>query len=296
MNRMPDQQKTGGNLSISEAALASPAQRIFTHPRFLLRHTVAERCEFQAHAHSAFTVTVILSGQMTATIGAQDMKFASGQTVFTNPGQTHSAIGSQVEFVSIALDPILVNELVAELGLTRASAEIQFRHAIATDEIITQNAVAVISELRELKTGHEAMLETLVRQLAIHLLRGHLTVRQSAHMELSRAGLVDRRLRRAIEFMHDNYGRELALEEIAAAAYLSEYHFARLFKQITGLTPHVYLANLRLERARELLAKTALPISVVAATVGYQSQSHFTKVFKSITGITPRQYRDSARP
>jgi AraC family transcriptional regulator len=95
--------------------------------------------------------------------------------------------------------------------------------------------------------------------------------------------------------MHDNYSRELALEEIASAAYLSEYHFARLFKQITSVSPHVYLANLRLERARKLLAETALPIGQIAAMVGYQSQSHFTKVFKSVTGVTPMAYRRGSR-
>ena len=95
--------------------------------------------------------------------------------------------------------------------------------------------------------------------------------------------------------MHDNFGREIAVEEIASAAYLSEYHFARFFKQISGVTPHVYLANLRLERARKLLAETALPISEIASLVGYQSQSHFTKMFKSVTGVTPRAYREAAK-
>ena len=95
--------------------------------------------------------------------------------------------------------------------------------------------------------------------------------------------------------MHDNFGRELALEEIASAAYLSEYHFARLFKQIAGVTPHVYLANLRLERARKLLVETVLPISEIAAMVGYQSQSHFSKMFKSVAGVTPRAYREAAK-
>ena len=143
--------------------------------------------------------------------------------------------------------------------------------------------------------GRDAMLESLVRQMAVHLIRSHLAVRRTASIEISRAGPVDRRLRRAIEFMHDNYSRELDLEEIAAAAYLSEFHFARMFKQITGVTPHYYLANLRLERARKLLLETTLPISEIAAMVGYQSQSHFTRVFRSVAGVTPRAFRN-ARP
>src|SRR5436853_53777 len=135
----------------------------------------------------------------------------------------------------------------------------------------------------------------LVGQVVNLSLRPGCPVRKSAQMELSRVRHVDRRLRPALQFMHDNYERELGREEIAATAYLSEYHFARLFKQITGATPHVYLANLRIEKARGLLVETMLPVIEIAAMVGYQSQSHFTKIFKSVTGITPRAYRDSSR-
>jgi AraC family transcriptional regulator len=107
--------------------------------------------------------------------------------------------------------------------------------------------------------------------------------------------MVDRRLRRAIEFMHDNCARELSLAEIADAAYLSEFHFARLFKKITGTTPHAYLAALRIERARKLLAETDLPITEVGAQVGYNSQSHFTKIFREATGITPHAFRTAIK-
>jgi AraC family transcriptional regulator len=100
-------------------------------------------------------------------------------------------------------------------------------------------------------------------------------------------------LRRAIEFMHDNCGRELSLSEIARAAYLSAFHFARLFKKITGLTPHAYLAGLRIEKARRLLAETDLQITEVGARVGYAGQSHFTKIFREATGLTPKAFRDA---
>ena len=94
--------------------------------------------------------------------------------------------------------------------------------------------------------------------------------------------------------MHDNCGWELRLAEIAAAAYLSAFHFARLFKKITGTTPHAHLAALRVERARRLLAETDLPVGEVGARVGYESQSHFTKIFREATGLTPRAFRAAA--
>jgi len=284
----------GGDLPSSGMATLGEGQCFVSRPLFTLRKTSAIECEFQPHSHLIFTVTAVLAGEMRVTVGQSDYQLAAGQVALTNIGETHAGRGESIEFVSVGVSPILVNELSAEIGLLSAAAEITFAAATAADPAIIATARALANEMSGERPGRDLMLDALVRQLVIHLLRSHLTVRKTARIELSRAGPVDRRLRRAIEFMHDNYARELALEEIAEAAYLSEYHFARLFKQITGFTPHVYLANLRLERARKLLAETALPISAIAAMVGYNSQSHFTKVFKSVTGVTPRTYRDGA--
>lgn len=275
--------------------MAEEIQRIFSGAQFTVRHTAAAAASFEAHAHASYTVTALFSGTLRATVGADEFELQTGQISFTNANETHEARAENFEFVSVGINPTLVNELVAETGLTRASSEIVFRGKVATDEVVTATLRAILAELAQKRVGRREMLESLVRQLVIHLLRSHFTVRKAAQLELSRAGLVDRRLRRAIELMHDNYARELPLEEVAAAAYLSEFHFARLFKQITGLTPHVYLANVRIEKARRLLGETAIPIIEIAAMVGYQSQSHFTKIFKSITGLTPRVYREVAR-
>jgi AraC family transcriptional regulator len=269
-------------------------QRLVSRPRFVVRHAEAHDSEFQPHSHTMFTITAILSGTMKATIGEQELELAAGDTAFTNIGEWHSGRTRRVEFVSIGVTAGVINELIAELGLIGADAEVVFRSSVVRDPALIQTARTLATEIEDEKLGHATMLDAVVRQLAIHLLRSHLTVRRSARIEFSRAGPVDRRLRRAVEFMHDNYSRELSLEEIAEAAYLSEYHFARLFKQITGVTPHVYLASLRLEGARKLLAETVLPIGQIASMVGYQSQSHFTKIFKSVTGVTPRTYREGA--
>jgi AraC family transcriptional regulator len=228
---------------------------------------------------------------MSVRAGSNELEVVEGELTFTNVGEFHSGRSNGAEFVSISVSPALVEALVADLGLSRTGSEVVFRTAMTRDDAIIETARLIAGEVAGEGLGHRVMLDALVRQLVVQLLRSHLSVRKSARIEMSRAGPVDRRLRRAIEFMHDNYSRELAVEEIAAAAYLSEYHFARLFKQITGVTPHLYLANLRLESARKLLVKTQFSISEIAAMVGYQSQSHFTKIFKSVTGMTPRAYR-----
>jgi AraC family transcriptional regulator len=101
------------------------------------------------------------------------------------------------------------------------------------------------------------------------------------------------RLRRATEFINDNLGRDIALAEIAASVEMSPYYFARLFKQSTGLAPHQYLLEQRVERAKVLLTETAIPLAEIAYQLGFASQSHFTSLFRRLTATTPKAYRKS---
>jgi AraC family transcriptional regulator len=254
---------------------------------------VATSCRFEPHSHGAYTVTSLISGRLVATIRGDNVELTAGDAAFTGVGETHSGMAIDAEFISVGISPELVTELAASMGLVRGGADISFRRRFAEDSVITAISSLIAKEAGGGQVGEDAMIGALAQQMAVHLLRFHLTVRKSARIELSRAGPVDCRLRRAIEFIHDNYSRELPVEEIAENAFLSEYHFSRLFKQVTGATPHAYLASVRLERARSMLVETLLPISEIAATVGYQSQSHFTRVFKGVTGLTPRAYRDA---
>jgi AraC family transcriptional regulator len=93
--------------------------------------------------------------------------------------------------------------------------------------------------------------------------------------------------------MHAQLAADLTLREIAAASYLSTFHFSRVFKKLTGTTPHTYLAAIRTARAQLLLANAELSISQVGSLVGYSSPSHFTKAFRQSTGLTPRSFRSA---
>lgn len=222
----------------------------------------------------------------------------SGASLLINPHQAFPRQRQRHELLLVRLAPELLIETATRLRLYRTGAHLLFRQPLTplTDDARLQSALAAIAnELEAGATGWREVIGALVKQLAVYLLRAHVTVQRSDEIELSRVGVVDRRLRRALEFMHDNCGRELTLAEIAAAAYLSEFHFARLFKKITGATPHTYLASLRVERARRLLTTTDLPITEVGAQVGYASQSHFTKIFREATGLTPHAFRRAAQ-
>jgi AraC-like DNA-binding protein len=221
-----------------------------------------------------------------------------GSTVLANPNQSLRVLNGRGEVVLVRVMPQLLIEAAARLQMHSTGASLLFRQPLVPltdDERLCAAMAAIAAELAEGADGWREVVGSLVNQLTVYLLRSHVNVHRSEEVELSRVGLVDRRLRRAIEFMHDNCARELSLNEIAEAAYLSPFHFARLFKKITGATPHSYLASLRIERARRLLAETDLTLAEVGARVGYESQSHFTKVFREATGLTPRAFREASR-
>ena len=95
---------------------------------------------------------------------------------------------------------------------------------------------------------------------------------------------------RAKSYMAEHLDRPILLKDIAAAAGLSSFYFLRTFKRVTGMPPHAYLNQIRLERARTLLADGEPPAQVAAA-LGFTDQSHLIRRFKAAFGVTPGQYR-----
>src|SRR5262249_222110 len=105
------------------------------------------------------------------------------------------------------------------------------------------------------------------------------------------SGLPGTQLRRVTEFIDDNLARSLPLVELSAEAHLSQYHFARLFKESTGLPPHRFVVQRRIERACALLIEGNLSIDAIARAVGFRTRSHFSMVFHRHTGSPPTVYR-----
>jgi AraC family transcriptional regulator len=107
--------------------------------------------------------------------------------------------------------------------------------------------------------------------------------------------LSQRRLLRAIAYMRAHIAGVITLHDIARDANLSVYHFARAFRNTTGITPYRYLLGCRIEKVRELLPDCDMPLAEVAALAGFADQSHMCNVFKRLTGETPREFRQRAR-
>jgi len=93
------------------------------------------------------------------------------------------------------------------------------------------------------------------------------------------------------EFIDAHLDQQLSLAQLAQTVALSQYHFARRFREATGTSPHRFVTERRVDRAQRLLTNSALPISVVANECGFSDQSHMTRVFQQWFGATPRAIR-----
>jgi transcriptional regulator of acetoin/glycerol metabolism len=127
--------------------------------------------------------------------------------------------------------------------------------------------------------------------------RGTLLTELERHFAVQppRGGLSAGSLRRVCEFVESHLEEDINLETLAAEARLSVYHFARAFKLSTGISPHRYVLEQRVKRARQLLEQTDLPLSAIASAVGFFDQGHFSRQFRSLVGTTPSSFRRTHR-
>ncbi|MGH9426179.1 MAG: AraC family transcriptional regulator [Terriglobia bacterium] len=217
---------------------------------------------------------------------------STDQAILLSPSIAGSLAGQSVELLQLALAPALVVDHAVRMHLTGPATSVAFRlDVVEHDERLAQLARSLTTELTDERPGREIVLGALVEQVVVHLLRHYANMRRSEELELSRVGLIDRRIRRSVELMHAQLEQDLSLKEIAAASYLSPFHFVRVFKKLTGTTPHAYLASRRTRRAQLLLAEPNLSVTEISSRVGYSSPSHFTKAFRQATGLTPRAFR-----
>jgi AraC family transcriptional regulator len=148
----------------------------------------------------------------------------------------------------------------------------------------------LLIELRNSGPGGRLYTEALVTELVVHLLREYSSAGVGRDDE-GPGGAEPGRLRPALELIHDNLQENLSLKALADAAQLSPHHFSRMFKRVTGFSPHQYVLSQRVQLAKRLLVETKLPIAEVGDQVGFYDQSHFTYHFKRLVGITPSAMR-----
>lgn len=110
-----------------------------------------------------------------------------------------------------------------------------------------------------------------------------------------RIHLTSWKLQRVIDFIEANLDRDIGLDSLASVAELSPFHFSRVFKLATGVSPYHFVLEQRLKRSRRLLSDSNLGLAELALACGFANQSHFTAAFTKATGVSPGRFRRQAK-
>lgn len=219
----------------------------------------------------------------------------SGRIALTPAGlPVTRTIKGRGDFLLIHLAPALVDEVVQEF-YGRDPAHVSLVECMAVpDKGLDRLGRLLLAEAEAREPGTRLAADALARLLALRLLRRHSSLASCPPPSLPSPGaLADWRLRRVVEHMHAHLDGPLSLACLAAVGGLSPTQFARAFRAATRESPHRHLVRLRVERARELLEHTELPVTEIGLRCGFGQSSHFATMFRKFTGMSPRAWRQA---
>ena len=184
--------------------------------------------------------------------------------------------------------PLFIRSAVPDFSYStmRLRPQIGFRN-----NQIRHLAMSLLQELNEANLTDRFYADSLAIGLAVQLIRRYSSLPQvhgpggmAPHKLLKTIGIIE-------HYLADEQEGRVALRIVARQVGMSYFHFSRVFKQTMGMSPTNYIAERRIERAKELLNETELPISEIALRSGFSSQSHFHTAFRKVAGTTPRVFR-----
>ena len=193
-----------------------------------------------------------------------------------------------VQFGILAIEPTLLQH-IGQDWINPDKIELRPQFMSERDDLIQSIFTTLSAEATTGGIGSNLLIDSLRTTLAIHLLRNYCTTvpRLSSYAD----GLSAAKLTLVKDYINTHLDLDLKLMELSAIAQISPYYFLRLFKKNIGITPHQYILQQRIERAKYLLLSSNLDISEIAFRVGFCDSSHLNRCFKSILGKTPSQWR-----
>ena len=243
---------------------------------------------FSRHAHDTYAVGVIEQGALAFSYRGENWLAQAGQVNLAVPGEAHTGnaatdIGWTYRMFYIA--PELMRQVSA--AITGCPARLPFFAAgVINDAKLAGRIRALHRELEENKTARLEQEEELWALLTELILR-HADQRRS----LASPGRENLAVNRVREYMEAHFTDNFSIHDLAEVCNLSPFYLIRAFRASTGVPPHVYQQQIRVRRAKELMAQ-GCSATFAAQETGFVDQSHFSRRFRQITGMTPGQYRN----
>jgi AraC family transcriptional regulator len=222
----------------------------------------------------------------------REHRAAPGHVMLARAGAATTWRRSGEGFVLMAA--IAPSQLAAVLERAdgRPGTSVRLREPFSGDDRrIVELARVLWRELARERIGARLCVETAVEQLVVQLIREHCDIEPAPAPTIA---ISPHKLRLAKAFIQENLAEDLGVEVIARAVGMSAFHFAHAFRAATGVPPHRYVMQQRMERAKALLRGSELTLTEIAQRVGYSSASHFSVGFRKLARVAPSEYRKSA--
>jgi AraC family transcriptional regulator len=215
----------------------------------------------------------------------------AGDITITPSGEPkHFQHAGENVVILLKIAPPFVQQVAGdEYALDPARFELRENFGSTDPELVTIGKQLLAGLEPEGEVG-AMQVESLTIRLVLHLLRHYCTASLSDGKPMTH--LSPRKLQRALEYIDANLRDGISLADLAQALAMSPGHFAHAFRQTTGLPPHRFVLERRIERAKSLLRDTDMPITEIAQHIGCASHSHLSVMFHRKTGLTPRNFRN----
>ena len=174
--------------------------------------------------------------------------------------------------------------------LDREPRALQLQESTFLDDAQQAGRFRQLIALNWNEPGERLLTSSLAHELLSHTLLNQVGLRQGVRLK---GGLAAHQRRQLVEYIDSQVAESISLGQLAGMCALSEYHFARMFRESFGLPPHQYLLARRLAHARQLLRSTRQPLGEIALACGFASASHFTHRFRQAMHGTPGEYRQA---
>ncbi len=242
---------------------------------------------FPPHSHEEFTMCIVRRGVLTVDYHHENHTVPAGEIIIINPAELHTGAPMDEHGLQYRVFYPKAEEIkrIAS-NLAGKPQDVPF---FPSDEIHDDRLLGLMVALhRNLEDKHSTRLE---REVLFQTAMEHLITRHADSPPTVMAVKNENDYVRTVrDYIEDHYADDISLQDLASVVNLDPSYFLRVFKKTVGLPPYAYLNQVRINRAKHMLA-TNTPIVDTALQTGFVDQSHLTKRFKSIFGLTPGQYQ-----
>ena len=240
--------------------------------------------EFRRHIHKTYIVGLVTQGKRIIYHPGGTNQISKNEIFIINPGQVHSCSSenSGHSYKILSVSTKTVRSIASEIS-EKQEKKPYFKKLLYKSDVLYNKIIRLFEVIEEPESDIQVESEfySFLSYLIMHFSESPPVIYTVGEQKDS--------IKRVCNFISNNFAGNLSLKKLAGIACLSPFHFQREFKKGVGITPHEYLSDFRISKAKNMLLKSE-DIADIAIQLGFYDQSHFSRIFRNTVGVPPGKY------